>query len=89
MCKEMPVIPVNMKLDKKRMIGKIEGQGGGEAQGVADQGCQIFLGTRHQNGENVPNCHKICKMAIKYFQWPQQRPNAQIIYQEFFYCKTH
>jgi hypothetical protein len=38
MCKELPVIPVNKVVDPKRIIGKMEGQGGGgEAQGVADQ----------------------------------------------------
>jgi hypothetical protein len=37
MCKEMPVIPVNRVVGKKRIIGKIEGRGGGESQGVADQ----------------------------------------------------
>jgi hypothetical protein len=31
----MPVIPVNKVVDPKRIIGKMEGQGGGEAQGVA------------------------------------------------------
>jgi hypothetical protein len=36
MCKEMPVIPVNRLVDQKRIIGKMEGQGRGEAQGVAD-----------------------------------------------------
>jgi hypothetical protein len=36
MCKEMPVIPVERLVDKKRIIGKMEGPGGGEAQGVAD-----------------------------------------------------
>jgi hypothetical protein len=37
MCKEMLVIPVNKVVDpKRRIIGKMEGQGGGEAQGVAD-----------------------------------------------------
>jgi hypothetical protein len=36
MCKEMPVILVNRVVDKKRIIGKLEGQGGVEAQGVAD-----------------------------------------------------
>jgi ribosomal protein L27 len=25
----------------------------------AMQGCQIFLGTKYQNGENIPNGHKI------------------------------
>jgi hypothetical protein len=37
MCKELPVIPVIRVVDKKRIIGKMEGQGGGKAQGVADQ----------------------------------------------------
>jgi hypothetical protein len=36
MCKEMPVIPINRVVDPKRIIKKMEGQGGGEAQGVAD-----------------------------------------------------
>jgi hypothetical protein len=36
MCKEMPVILVNRVVDPKRIIKKMEGQGGGEAQGVAD-----------------------------------------------------
>jgi hypothetical protein len=36
MCEEMPVIPVNMVVDPKRIIRKMEGRGGGEAQGVAD-----------------------------------------------------
>jgi hypothetical protein len=31
MCKEMPVIPVDRVVEKKRMIGKNGGQGGGEA----------------------------------------------------------
>jgi hypothetical protein len=35
-CKEMPVIPVNRVVDPKRKIEKMEGRGGGEAQGVAD-----------------------------------------------------
>jgi hypothetical protein len=36
MYKEMLVIPVNRVVDPKRIIGKMEGQGGGEAQRVAD-----------------------------------------------------
>jgi hypothetical protein len=36
MCKELPVIPVNSVMDPKRIIGKMEVQGGGKAQGVAD-----------------------------------------------------
>jgi hypothetical protein len=30
------VIPVNKAVDPKRIIGKMKGQGGGEAQGVAE-----------------------------------------------------
>jgi hypothetical protein len=37
MCKELPVIPVNKVVNPKRIIGKMEGRGEGEAQGVADQ----------------------------------------------------
>jgi hypothetical protein len=36
MCKEMPVIPVNRVVDPKKKWEKLEGRGGGEAQGVAD-----------------------------------------------------
>jgi hypothetical protein len=37
MCKEMPVILVDKMGGPKRIIGgKMEGQGGGKAQGVAD-----------------------------------------------------
>jgi hypothetical protein len=32
----MTVIPVNKVVDKKTMNRKMEGRGGGEAQGVAD-----------------------------------------------------
>jgi hypothetical protein len=35
MCKEMAAIPVNKVVDPKRIIGKMKGLGGGEAQGVA------------------------------------------------------
>jgi hypothetical protein len=37
MCKEMPVIPVNKVVDPKRIIRKMESQGGEETQGVDDQ----------------------------------------------------
>jgi hypothetical protein len=36
MCKELPIILVNKVVDPKRIIRKMEGRGGGEAQGVAD-----------------------------------------------------
>jgi hypothetical protein len=32
MCKEMPIIPVNKMVNPKRIIGKMQGQGRGEAQ---------------------------------------------------------
>jgi hypothetical protein len=35
MCKVMPVILVD-RVDKKTIVGKMESQGGEEAQGVAD-----------------------------------------------------
>jgi hypothetical protein len=31
------------------------------------QGCQIFVGTRYQNGEIITNENKIYQMATKYF----------------------
>jgi hypothetical protein len=36
MCNELPVIPVNKVVDSKRLIGKREGRGGGEAQEVTE-----------------------------------------------------
>jgi hypothetical protein len=36
MCKVMPVILVNKVVYPKKIIGKMEGRGGGEAQWVAD-----------------------------------------------------
>jgi hypothetical protein len=30
------------------------------------QGCQIYLDSTYQNGENIPNDHKICPMAVNY-----------------------
>jgi hypothetical protein len=35
-CKEMPFTPVDRVVDMKKIIGKMEGRGGEEAQGVAD-----------------------------------------------------
>jgi hypothetical protein len=31
-----------------------------------DQGCQIFLGTKYQNGKNIPNYHELYQMSIQY-----------------------
>jgi hypothetical protein len=36
MCKDMPVIPVDRVVGKKRIIKKWRGKEGGELQGVAD-----------------------------------------------------
>jgi hypothetical protein len=43
MCKEMLVILVNSVVDKKRIIGKMEGRGGGEAQRVAKNKYTSFM----------------------------------------------
>jgi hypothetical protein len=45
MRKELPVILVNKVVDPKRIIGKMEDRGGGEAQGVADQ--KTYLKSPH------------------------------------------
>jgi hypothetical protein len=44
MGKEMPVILVNRMANKKIIIGKLDGQGGGEAEGVTDpkNSCSCF-----------------------------------------------
>jgi hypothetical protein len=36
----------------------------------ADQGCQIFLGTKYQNVKNIQNYHKLYQMSIKYNKRP-------------------
>jgi hypothetical protein len=30
-----------------------------------EQGCQIFIDTKYQNGDNIANCHNIYQIAIK------------------------
>jgi hypothetical protein len=50
MCKELSVILVNKVVDPKRIIGKIEGRGGGEAQGVGDQ-IYMYIYLRRQIGD--------------------------------------
>jgi hypothetical protein len=42
MCTEMLVIPVYRVVNKKIINVKMEGQGGGDAQGVADKKNYIF-----------------------------------------------
>jgi hypothetical protein len=34
------------------------------------QGCLIFLGTKYQNGKNVPNYLELYQMSIKYNKRP-------------------
>jgi hypothetical protein len=29
------------------------------------QGCQIFLGTKHQRGKNIPYYHELYQMSLK------------------------
>jgi hypothetical protein len=57
MCKELQVIPVNKVVDPKRIIGKMEGQGGGggEAQGDADPNKKIkntYVSTQSPEGHS-------------------------------------
>jgi hypothetical protein len=44
MCKELPAILVNRVVDKKIIIGKMEGPGGGDAQGLADPNNRLHIG---------------------------------------------
>jgi hypothetical protein len=48
---------------------------------VRDQGCQIILGTKYQNGKNIPNYHKLYQMSMKYNKRPQNGPSVHEIYQ--------
>jgi hypothetical protein len=43
------------------------------------QGCQIFLGTKYQNGKNITNCHELHQMSIKYNKRPQNGPSVHKI----------
>jgi hypothetical protein len=40
-----------------------------------EQGCQIFLDTIYQNGDNITNVHNI------YTKWPKIKANGHKIYQ--------
>jgi hypothetical protein len=44
----------------------------GSATGLPD-----FFGTTHQNGENIPNNHKLYQMGIKFTFEPKIRQNGQ------------
>jgi hypothetical protein len=47
-----------------------------------DQGCQIVLGTTYQNAKNIPNKHKIYKMAVC------KVDQMAINFTNIFHCKT-
>jgi hypothetical protein len=42
---------------------------------------RFFSDTIYQNGENIPNDHKIYHSAKKYTKWPDNLPNGHEIYQ--------
>jgi hypothetical protein len=42
---------------------------------LTTQGCQIFLDTTYQNGENIPNCH------LHNYQIATKLPNVRHIFQ--------
>jgi hypothetical protein len=48
-----------------------------------NQGCQIFLDTIHQKGENVTNEHQILQTACRKSKRPQSKPNGHKRYQYF------
>jgi hypothetical protein len=70
MCKEMQVSLVDRVVDKKRIIGKIEGQGGGEAQGVAETpktypNGKFQITTKYTKcPKNIPNGCKVCRPNV-------------------------
>jgi hypothetical protein len=47
----------------------------------ADQGCQISISTKYQNGKKLPNSHKLYQMSIKYNKRPWNGPSVHEIYQ--------
>jgi hypothetical protein len=47
--------------------------------GGSNQGCQIFLCTIYQNGDNTPNEHNIHQSVLKYTKWPENWPNGHKI----------
>jgi hypothetical protein len=34
------------------------------------KGCQIFLGTKYQNGKNIPNYHELYQFTTNYSECP-------------------
>jgi hypothetical protein len=35
-----------------------------KSESALEQGCQIFLGTKYQNGKNIPNYHKPYQLSV-------------------------
>jgi hypothetical protein len=54
-----------------------------------NQGCQILLGTKYQNGEKIQDACKIYQMSITYFKQPlSHNPHDhKIPMPTFFYSK--
>jgi hypothetical protein len=73
MCKEMPVIPVSSVVDPKRIMGKMEGQVGGKAQGVANPSPKkrivSILGATSLRA-NTPLC-KRCPRSVESNSFPK------------------
>jgi hypothetical protein len=44
---------------------------------------RFFLVQNKKTGRNIPNDHKMHQMAIRYFQWPPNKPNGHKMYQDF------
>jgi hypothetical protein len=51
----MPVISVNGMVDKERIIQKMEGQGGGDAQGVTDPKNIVYI-KYHSSADHKAAC---------------------------------
>jgi hypothetical protein len=58
-----------------------------QTQASPHQGCQIFIGTKHQNRKNTPNYHELFQMSIKYNK-RLKMDQVLIKYTIIFHCKT-
>jgi hypothetical protein len=47
------------------------------------QGCQTFLDTKYQKGENIPKLPLNYRMAMKYTKWQKYIPNGHTRYKRF------
>jgi hypothetical protein len=72
MCKELPVIPFNKVVDPKRIIQKMEGRGGGGAQGVADP-------------KKQPTKQKLMALAQIHFYMRQNKHFRLFLFFQLFY----